>query len=59
MKMVTSVFGAALATLDRSEVRPAKAADIDEIIDFIFDLFDLLNLILDVLRNFGNYLSGV
>lgn len=37
---------------------PARAVDLDEIIDFLFDLFDLLDLIIDVLRNLGNYLSG-
>lgn len=37
---------------------PAKAANIDALVDLIFDLFDLIDLIIDVFRNFGNYLSG-
>jgi len=27
-------------------------------IDFLFELFDLLDLIIEVLRNFGEFLSG-
>ena len=38
---------------------PVKAFDMSDIIDLIFDLFDLFDLIIDVLRNLGNYLSGV
>ena len=38
---------------------PAKAVDVDDLINLIFDLFDLFDLIIDVLRNLGNYLSGI
>jgi len=38
---------------------PRKAVDFDAIIDFLFDLFDLFDLIIEVMRNFGEYLSGL
>ncbi len=36
----------------------AKDLDLQEIVDFIDDLFQLLNLIIETMRNIGNYLSG-
>lgn len=43
----------------REGLLPATATDIDDIIELVFDLFDLFDLIIDVFRNFGNYLSGI
>lgn len=28
------------------------------IMDFLFDLFDMFNLLIEVMRNLGDYLSG-
>ena len=38
---------------------PRKAVDFDAIIDFLFDLFDLIDMIIEVMRNLGEYLSGL
>ncbi len=34
------------------------ADDLEHFIDLIFDLLDLVNMILDVLRNFGEFING-
>jgi len=35
-----------------------KAYPQQGIMDFFFDLFDIFNLLIEVLRNFGDFLSG-
>ena len=37
---------------------PARAADWDEIVDFLKDFVELLTLFVEFLRNLGQYLSG-
>jgi len=41
------------------EKAPRRASELDSIIDLLFDLFDLFNLIIEVMRNLGEYLSGL
>jgi hypothetical protein len=36
----------------------AKGFDFNYLLDLLFDFLDLFNTILDVLRNFGEFLSG-
>lgn len=37
---------------------PEKAFDIDDVINFLEDIFDLFNLIIQVFSNFGDFLNG-
>ncbi|MFP4501099.1 MAG: hypothetical protein ACLFTT_08880 [Candidatus Hydrogenedentota bacterium] len=32
--------------------------DLEYFIDMLFDLLDLVNMLLDVLRNFGEFING-
>lgn len=41
----------------RMNVGHKSGSDSDEIFDFLFDLFDLINFIIEVLRNLGAFLS--
>ncbi|HNR33452.1 MAG TPA: hypothetical protein PKI11_21355 [Candidatus Hydrogenedentes bacterium] len=36
----------------------AKSSWLDDLIDFLFELFDLINVFIDMLRNLGELLSG-
>ena len=34
-------------------------SDMDDLIDLLFDLLDLFDYLVEVLRNLGNFLSGI
>ena len=36
----------------------AKGVDFSYLVDLVFDVLDLFNYIIEVLRNFGEFLSG-
>lgn len=36
----------------------AKGTSFDDLIDFLFELLDLIDLFIEVLRNLGEFLSG-
>lgn len=41
-----------------SSVTNAKST-LDDLIDLFFDLLDLIDYLVEVIRNFGNLLSGI